>query len=125
MQGNEAAKGPMSRIMPAYISSDREKATQNGEEAIIEYLLLCKCNILIHNGASLARTVLLSCTKLKHINTNPNNKLVNRLNKMIRLTIQEISSNVKKLNKRFNKFKNKRIERLRRKIKNSKKYLNV
>ena len=56
--------------MPAYITRDRDIAARNGEEAVIEYLLLTQCNILIHNGASLPRTVLLTNENLTHVNTH-------------------------------------------------------
>ena len=60
-QGGEAAgQGPTGWIMPAYIASDRDVAARNGEDAVIEYLLLSRCHYLVHNGSSLARTVLLN-----------------------------------------------------------------
>jgi len=122
-KGETAGKGPLGKIMPAYITKNRDIAARNGEEAIIEYLLLTKCNILIHNGASLARTVLLSCPKLRHINTNPNNKIVNRLNIMSHLIFQETGRKFINLNKRYGNFNYKILKRLRGEIKNTKKYL--
>lgn len=68
--GEAAGKGPTGWIMPAYIASDRDRAALNGEEAIIEYLLLSRCNYLVHNGGSLARTVLLNAPNLEHTNTH-------------------------------------------------------
>jgi hypothetical protein len=68
--GPAAGNGPTGWIMPAYITQDRSRAARNGEEAIIEYLLLSRCNCIIHNGSSLARTVLLSIPKLPHVNTH-------------------------------------------------------
>ena len=68
--GNAAGQGPTGWIMPAYISSDRDRAAQNGEEAIVEYLLLGQCNYLVHNGSGLARTVLLNIPQLCHANTH-------------------------------------------------------
>jgi glycosyltransferase involved in cell wall biosynthesis len=56
--------------MPSYIAGDRELAAQNGEEAVIDYLLLSKCCHLIHNGSSLARTVLLKVPEMPHTNTH-------------------------------------------------------
>jgi hypothetical protein len=56
--------------MPAYIAGDREHAAQNGEEAVIEYLLLSRCHYLVHNGSSIARTVLLNMPHLPHTNTH-------------------------------------------------------
>jgi hypothetical protein len=68
--GALAGTGPTGWIMPAYIAADRDRAARNGEEAIIEYLLLSRCNHLVHNGGSLARTVLLSAPHLPHTNTH-------------------------------------------------------
>ena len=56
--------------MPAYIAQDRDRAARNGEEAIIEYLLLSRCQVLIHNGSGLARTVLLKVPEMPHVNTH-------------------------------------------------------
>jgi hypothetical protein len=81
--GELAGRGPTGWIMPAYIAVDRDRAARNGEEAVIEYLLLSRCNHLVHNGGSLARTVLLNAPDLPHTNThqpqhlgwNPSNEL--------------------------------------------------
>lgn len=70
-QGYPAAEGPTGWIMPTYIAGDRDLAAHNGEEAVIEYLLLSRCHHLIHNGASLARTALLNSPNLPHTNTHP------------------------------------------------------
>ena len=56
--------------MPAYISGDRDVAARNGEDAVVEYLLLSRCDYLVHNGSSLARTVLLNAPELPHTNTH-------------------------------------------------------
>jgi hypothetical protein len=56
--------------MPAYISGDRDVAAKNGEDAVVEYLLLSRCDYLVHNGSSLARTVLLNAPELPHTNTH-------------------------------------------------------
>jgi hypothetical protein len=70
-QGGEAAgKGPTGWIMPAYIAGDRQAAARNGEDAVVECLLLSRCNYLVHNGSSLARTVLLHSPWLPHTNTH-------------------------------------------------------
>ncbi|GAA1598844.1 hypothetical protein GCM10009789_61060 [Kribbella sancticallisti] len=70
-QGGEAAgQGPTGWIMPAYIAADRAVAAKNGEDAIVEYLLLSRCDHLVHNGSSLARTVLLNAPELAHTNTH-------------------------------------------------------
>ena len=68
--GEPAGTGPLGCIMPAYIAADRHRASRNGEEAIIEYLLLSRCDHLVHNGSSLARTVLLKNPVLRHTNTH-------------------------------------------------------
>jgi len=68
--GEAAGHGPTGWLMPAYIAGDRDLAARNGEEAIIEYLLLSRCDDLVHNGSSLARTVLLNAPDLPHVNTH-------------------------------------------------------
>jgi len=68
--GAPAGKGPTGWIMPAYITYDRNVAAVNGEEAAIEYLLLARCDSLVHNGSSLARTVLLKVPEMPHTNTH-------------------------------------------------------
>jgi hypothetical protein len=68
--GEAAGQGPTGWIMPAYISGDRAVAARNGEDAVVEYLLLSRCDHLVHNGSSLARTVLLNAPELPHTNTH-------------------------------------------------------
>lgn len=68
--GDPAGHGPTGWLMPAYIAGDRDLAARNGEEAVIEYLLLSRCDDLVHNGSSLARTVLLNVPDLPHVNTH-------------------------------------------------------
>jgi hypothetical protein len=68
--GEAAGKGPTGWIMPAYTAGDRDCAARNGEEAVIEYLLLSRCHYLVHNGSSLARTVLLNAPHVPHTNTH-------------------------------------------------------
>ena len=68
--GEAAGQGPTGWIMPAYIAGDRGRAARNGEDAIVEYLLLSRCDHLVHNGSSLARTVLLNAPRLPHTNTH-------------------------------------------------------
>lgn len=68
--GDGAGAGPTGWIMPAYIAGDRDVAAKNGEDAVIEYLLLSRCDYLVHNGSSLARTVLLNAPQLPHVNTH-------------------------------------------------------
>jgi len=69
-QGPAAGKGPTGWILPAYIAGDRASAAQNGDAAVVEYLLLSRCHYLVHNGSSLARTVLLNEPALPHLNTH-------------------------------------------------------
>jgi hypothetical protein len=69
-QGDGAGEGPTGWLMPAYIAHNRDLAARNGEEAVIEYLLLSRCAYLIHNGSSLARTALLNAPNLPHTNTH-------------------------------------------------------
>jgi hypothetical protein len=68
--GVAAGQGPTGWIMPAYIARDRGVAAKNGEDAIVEYLLLSRCNYLVHNGSSLARTVMLNAPWLPYTNTH-------------------------------------------------------
>ncbi|ONI74118.1 hypothetical protein BWI15_12175 [Kribbella sp. ALI-6-A] len=68
--GEPAGQGPTGWIMPAYIAADADVAAKNGEDAIVEYLLLSRCDYLVHNGSSLARTVLLNAPDLPHTNTH-------------------------------------------------------
>jgi hypothetical protein len=68
--GELAGQGPTGWIVPAYIAADRDVAAQNGEDAVIEYLLLSPCDYLVHNGSSLARTVWLNAPDLPHTNTH-------------------------------------------------------
>ena len=68
--GDAAGQGPTGWIMPAYIAANRDVAAKNGEDAVIEYLLLSRCGYLVHNGSSLARTVLLNAPELPHTNTH-------------------------------------------------------
>lgn len=68
-EGEPAGQGPTGCIMPAYVAADRDRAAQNGEDAVVEYLLLSRCSHLVHNGASLAVTALLGNPALPHTNT--------------------------------------------------------
>ncbi|MGA2329099.1 MAG: O-fucosyltransferase family protein [Bryobacteraceae bacterium] len=67
--GELAGRGPSGWLMPAYVTQDRVVAARNGEEAVIEYLLLSRCNYFVHNGSSLARMVLLKAPRLPDTNT--------------------------------------------------------
>jgi hypothetical protein len=68
--GEPAGQGPTGWIMPAYIAGDRDRAARNGEDALVEYLVLSRCDHLVHNGSSLARTVLLNVPAVPHTNTH-------------------------------------------------------
>lgn len=68
--GEPAGQGPTGWIMPAYIAGDRDRAARNGEDAVVEYLVLSRCDHLVHNGSSLARTVLLNVPAVPHTNTH-------------------------------------------------------
>jgi hypothetical protein len=65
-----ASTGPWGWSMPAYIAGDCDVAARNGEEAVIEFLLLRKCGYLLHNGSSLARTVLLAEPEMPYKNVH-------------------------------------------------------
>jgi len=69
-EGPAAGRGPAGSLMPAYVSVSPDAAARNGEEALIEYCLLCSSSLLIHNGSGLARTVLLTRPDLPHVNTH-------------------------------------------------------
>jgi hypothetical protein len=66
--GALAGRGPAGGLMPAYLAQDRDRAAQNGEEAVIEYLLLCRCNYLVHNRSNIPRTVLLTVPDMQDTN---------------------------------------------------------
>ena len=68
--GETAGRGPTGWLVPAYIAAHRDRAARNGEEAVIECLLLSRCNYLVHNGSSIARTVLLNVPQMPHCNTH-------------------------------------------------------
>jgi hypothetical protein len=68
--GEPAGQGPTGWIMPAYVAGDRDRAARNGEDALVEYLVLSRCDHLVHNGSSLARTVLLNVPAVPHTNTH-------------------------------------------------------
>lgn len=63
-----AGTGPSGWVIPGYLAEDSQKAAKNGEEAVIDYLLLSQCQHLIHNGSGLARTALLKNPNLAHTN---------------------------------------------------------
>jgi hypothetical protein len=77
--GEAAGRGPTGSLMPAYVARDRRDAARNGEDAVVEYLLLARCSLLVHNGSSLARTVLLTDPSLPHVNTHRKSRLLAHL----------------------------------------------
>jgi hypothetical protein len=74
LDGEAAGVGPTGLIMPAYIAQDRDAAARNGEDAVVEFLLLGRCSHLVHNGAGLALTVLLRDPAMPHTDTRPSPK---------------------------------------------------
>lgn len=67
--GEAQGRGPLGKIMPGYITKPGT-GPRNGEEAVIEYLLLCKCDCIVHNGSGLARTALLAVPSMPHFNVH-------------------------------------------------------
>jgi hypothetical protein len=68
-QGGEiAGRGPAGGIMPAYLTQDPDRAAKNGEEAVIEYVLLCRSDYLVHNCSSIPLTVLLTVPDMPETN---------------------------------------------------------
>lgn len=68
--GELAGRGPAGGIMPAYLTADPNRAAQSGEEAVIEYLLLCRCSYLVHNLSSIPRAVLLTVPHMPETNVD-------------------------------------------------------
>ena len=60
LSGEAAGWGPAGGLMPAYLTLDPDRAAQNGEDAVIDYMLLCRSNYLVHNYSSIPRAVLLT-----------------------------------------------------------------
>jgi hypothetical protein len=77
--GSLAGKGPTGCIMPAHLTGDPDMAAKGGEDAIIDYLLLSRCNHLVHNGSSLARTVMLNVPEMPVSTTVPEASYLNRI----------------------------------------------
>ncbi len=72
--GNVSGTGPTGWSIPGYLANDSQKAALNGEEAVIDYLLLSHSDFLIHNGSGLARTALLKSHSLDHYNVHSKKK---------------------------------------------------
>ena len=54
--------------MPGYLTQDPDRAAKNGEEAVIEYVLLSRCDYLVHNNSSIPRMVLLAAPDMPDTN---------------------------------------------------------
>jgi hypothetical protein len=46
--------GPTGQRMPGYIASDRDAARRNGDDAVVEFILLGRSDVLVHNQSSLS-----------------------------------------------------------------------
>ena len=68
--GDLVGKGPLGGSMPAFLTQNPDKAAQSGEDAVIEYLLLCRCNYLVHNLSAIPRAVLLTVPDMPEINVD-------------------------------------------------------
>jgi hypothetical protein len=55
-------------MMPGYLTQDPDGAAKNGEEAVIEYMLLSRCDYLVHNNSSIPRMVLLTAPDMPDTN---------------------------------------------------------
>jgi len=93
--GGATGRGPTGLIMPAYIAGDRNRAARNGEEAVIEYLLLSRCNFLVHNGSGLARTVLLNTPQLPHTNTHRKTRSIQQALAALRYRWRQLNNRAK------------------------------
>lgn len=101
--GQAAGTGPTGALMPAYFANDPNVAVENGAEAVVDYLLLRRCDLLIHNGASLARAVLLSEPDMPHYNTHRKSWVV--CLKTIPITPRAIRKTLQKWDERINRSK--------------------
>jgi hypothetical protein len=50
-------KGPAGQVMPGYLSQNPSRATQNGEDVVVEYGLLSRSDFFLFNGSSVASAV--------------------------------------------------------------------
>lgn len=69
VSGELAGRGPNGGYMPGYLTQDPDLAARSGEEAVVEYLLLCRCDYLVHNGSGMPRAVLLTVPGMPASNT--------------------------------------------------------
>ena len=70
LSGEAAGWGPAGGLMPAYLTLDPDRAAQNGEDAVIDYMLLCRSNYLVHNYSSIPRAVLLTVPGMPDTNVD-------------------------------------------------------
>lgn len=49
--------GPTGQGVPGYITKGADVALKNGEDAVVEYTLLCMCQVFVHNQSSLSAAV--------------------------------------------------------------------
>jgi hypothetical protein len=77
--GDFAGRGPTGEVMPAYLTGDADNAARGGEDAVVDYLLLSRCNCLVHNGSSLARTVMLNVPEMPVLSTVAEPSHLNRI----------------------------------------------
>ncbi|WP_422355038.1 hypothetical protein [Roseivirga pacifica] len=109
---NLTGTGPSGWAIPGYLANDSQKAAKNGEEAVIDYLLLSECHYLIHNGSGLARTALLKSPNLAHTNIHSKSTYINtlfnlrngELFKFLKFSYQHALHNIKKPIKRLIKW---------------------
>ena len=66
--GEVMGRGPAGGVMPAYLTQNPDRAAKNGEEAVIEYMLLCRSDYLVHNLSSIPRMVLLTVPDMPETN---------------------------------------------------------
>jgi hypothetical protein len=57
-------KGPLGYGMPSFISKDQKEALKG---AVMDYLIICQSNVLIHNLGSLSNAALLTNPSIKNI----------------------------------------------------------
>ena len=51
--------GPTGQAVPGYITKGGDVARMNGEDAVVEYTLLCQSDFLVHNASSLSQAACL------------------------------------------------------------------
>jgi len=59
--------GPTGQVMPGYIGKGGTTAVQNGDDAVVEYALLCRSDFLVHNVSSLSATACFSVPESVHV----------------------------------------------------------